>query len=1043
MDVPRMVRTQISTSELNPPQDLVQGVNNGSVGLLEIVKALGEYLTSTEDEVRLNGLTFLSNTLKTVNSTKINRQATQTLTNFYLSKLDDFDSLPPALGGLTVLSKLATFDDDAAVEVYKGVVENVNMKAYVQATRHLVYVLFDSLLATHRNALKSMGSSFVNSYTKMVDGEKDPRNLMLLFSIDRVILLEFEVKDHIEDFFDITFCYFPITFRPPPNDPYGITADDLKLALRKCMASSPYFARMAIPLFLEKFATLTGPSMKDLQLSIAACLPVYGADAVRERGAELWEGIKTEILYSSDTSIEAAALSALESLIRTLYPTSTDAPSGLAQDIIKECLEILNEPDKTQAVAATKILAAIFRASPSAGKFALSQALPQLFRQFNSPSVPSHRSPILSTISSLLVAVQSVYTSPTSQRKQAEEKALDPYHGGILDVLREGLRTEGLKSPAIKGCTACVQIPGFWEREDVENVVRGLDDVLVNDEDPEIRPEVIESLTTISTHHPTTIESLTLPLLFHNLPDSAPSASDHIAREKYRSILSSLRELCVAPALFQTLVIRITTKLDLLSSSTPQSNGGDEEMGEFDTRECNIAYSWDLLNTLQNVVDKKIKEKHNDLIRYFDQIVPRLFTLVVSASTTKLGDASPLFRDRRLVGIIAKLVESLVWELNVEKQSAWFSAIYQAFEKGDWTGVVHDKSVVLSGSPLRTGASSAEQDLIALYAGTVQGLKGDATLPFGSSAEFLSSKIHWTINVARDGWQVKWILELICAFVNKRENVLKDSLETILESIWSVEIQDTSKDLDNRRRGLSVYLYIIKALSLLRSPLAYSALERVIDILSLSNLDPEFVRFAASGFGILSQGKGNGHLTAKLLFAQKLWNFVLPKLIEGDKEATGTGRLVYLVAFASLLPLVPASLCLADLNTILPLILRSLSLPDPHQRVNAITTLTSILETASDSREVDKAIHAHAEVMVDSLLKSAVRSEGVASSGKVRSIALSCLSLFPDVIRFENLHKHKSIVIRELGKTLDDPLRNVRKEAVECRAKWYRYGNAT
>ena len=31
------------------------------------------------------------------------------------------------------------------------VVEHVNMKAYVQATRHLVYVLFDSLIASHRN----------------------------------------------------------------------------------------------------------------------------------------------------------------------------------------------------------------------------------------------------------------------------------------------------------------------------------------------------------------------------------------------------------------------------------------------------------------------------------------------------------------------------------------------------------------------------------------------------------------------------------------------------------------------------------------------------------------------------------------------------------------------------------------------------------------------------------------------------------------------------------------------------------------------------
>jgi DNA repair/transcription protein MET18/MMS19 len=61
--------------------------------------------------------------------------------------------------------------------------------------------------------------------------------------------------------FDITFCYFPISFRPPPNDPYGITADDLKLALRSCMSASPYFAKMALPLFLEKFGTATGVAM--------------------------------------------------------------------------------------------------------------------------------------------------------------------------------------------------------------------------------------------------------------------------------------------------------------------------------------------------------------------------------------------------------------------------------------------------------------------------------------------------------------------------------------------------------------------------------------------------------------------------------------------------------------------------------------------------------------------------------------------------------------------------------------------------------------
>ena len=41
------------------------------------------------------------------------------------------------------------------------------------------------------------------------------------------------------------------------------------------------------------------------------------------------------------------------------------------------------------------------------------------------------------------------------------------------------------------------------------------------------------------------------------------------------------------------------------------------------------------------------------------------------------------------------------------------------------------------------------------------------------------------------------------------------------------------------------------------------------------------------------------------------------------------------------------------------------------------------------------------------------------------------------MIRFEALQKEKSRVIRELGNALDDPVRAVRKEAVECRAKWY------
>lgn len=55
-----------------------------------------------------------------------------------------------------------------------------------------------------------------------------------------------------------------------------------------------------------------------------------------------------------------------------------------------------------------------------------------------------------------------------------------------------------------------------------------------------------------------------------------------------------------------------------------------------------------------------------------------------------------------------------------------------------------------------------------------------------------------------------------------------------------------------------------------------------------------------------------------MLYAQKLWSFLLPKLLAGEESSTGAGREPYLLAFAALLPLVPASLYLSDLRKVSP-----------------------------------------------------------------------------------------------------------------------------
>jgi DNA repair/transcription protein MET18/MMS19 len=97
--------------------------------------------------------------------------------------------------------------------------------------------------------------------TDLTSGEKDPRNLMLIFSMVRVMMLEWDISNHAQTLFDSVYAYFPITFRPPPNDPYGITAQDLKDRLRDCISSTKYLAPYAIPNLLDKLDS-TSPVVK-------------------------------------------------------------------------------------------------------------------------------------------------------------------------------------------------------------------------------------------------------------------------------------------------------------------------------------------------------------------------------------------------------------------------------------------------------------------------------------------------------------------------------------------------------------------------------------------------------------------------------------------------------------------------------------------------------------------------------------------------------------------------------------------------------------
>lgn len=135
---------------------------------------------------------------------------------------------------------------------------DIQVQSFAHITRNAAFKIFENLLDNHCEHVKPITNDFITVFIQSITNEKDPRNLMSVYTVIQKIVKLLDISQHVEDLFAATFCYFPITFRPPPDNPYGITAKDLKSNLRKCMASTPSFSEFALPLLLQKMSTTSG-----------------------------------------------------------------------------------------------------------------------------------------------------------------------------------------------------------------------------------------------------------------------------------------------------------------------------------------------------------------------------------------------------------------------------------------------------------------------------------------------------------------------------------------------------------------------------------------------------------------------------------------------------------------------------------------------------------------------------------------------------------------------------------------------------------------
>lgn len=163
-------------------------------------------------------------------------------------------------------------------------------------------------------------------------------------------------------------------------------------------------------------------------------------------------------------------------------------------------------------------------------------------------------------------------------------------------------------------------------------------------------------LSSISQISPKIVENSTLPLLFSTLPDTAPSRDSVADHVRYRQILNNLVSLCTPPSLFETFIIRLSTKLDLIFSQS-----GDD----LSDVEPNAAYAHYILLSISKVLKAKTQLGHMDIPKYVDRLLPRIYKLFVQGpQRSEKGTAISDYP--QLVQVTGRVIEQVIQTVPAE-----------------------------------------------------------------------------------------------------------------------------------------------------------------------------------------------------------------------------------------------------------------------------------------------------------------------------------------------------------------------------------------
>lgn len=960
--------------------------------LIDLITSLEEYINNKDDAgLRAKSVYYLAEVLESVPLKVLTGQERRLLCDFILGRLKgDVEGIGSSARALLALEERGKWDPDTAQKVMKTFVDHTYplRQFKLQTERYPVVQLIDMMLAKYRNAIKQMHETdrrFMDGFVSYFEGEKDPRNLMIVFSLLRVPMAEWEIQGHAQDMFEAVFNYFPITFKPPPDDPYAITAQDLKDRLRACISANSDFAPYSVPALLDKLDSTSMNTKRDVLQTFQACISNYGAQTINLYSVTLWDALKFEVLNVQEEDLADETLKTLAQIAAKFTDETAEGPLlAYLRPIIKECNEHLEDAPTKQSHAAGRILYSVSRVGPIVAEKIVKGVLPTLFELYQASNSIAKRRGLLDVFNQVVKAYHESQVLDKKSDAESLQSFAEDGLSSMLQIIAKAPKAEvSFRLAALSGMAQLVKVQTLLSGSQVNRVVDAITDLVLHERvegHGDIRAEAIRALIEIAGSASEVVRTRAIPAFMVELPDVSDDKS------QFGPMLEAFAQLSSEHQVFDTVALRIKNKL----SAARYQNAPKQY---YRALLLALLYAFTFGSPLHE--DGAIRNT------YFAEYAEPLMK--------QLRDALPSERDDASTEVIGRIVNIIL-----RPQTPHFQiTVYN--ENINWLSPAADATQATS-DHTRTFAPFSLYYYAALRPDIVESTDIVLLLRHQSKCLLESSQDATTTVLSRH------LSLLVNKFLNPK------SMEPLLTDS-GIDMQKLIRT-DGTSRETGAAFAILKGLVIQGKSSSLTSKYLQLFLETIPTADKSFAKHFSTILAPDDILTKDNHCVISGLYKQKAFTQIVHPIVESLRTAATEAKPKYLIALAGILKWLPYSVVESSLSSLVSPLLQSLDLNNRSEqevKSSALTIFESMLmHNPSVALE-------HTASLITRLLNATSIADNAAT---VRVKALQCLTLVPKQLKTEAVVPYRRPVVKNLLGCLDDPKRNVRAEAVRCRTAW-------